>query len=49
MTLNRWRGQGARGTDRRVVGCSDEAVAEVGKDGGRLVRAVDGRHSAAGE
>jgi hypothetical protein len=31
------------------VGCSGEAVAGVGGVGGRLVRVVDGRHSAAGE
>jgi hypothetical protein len=47
--LDRWQGRGARGTGRRVVGCSGEPIAGVGRARGRLVRAVDGRCSVAGE
>jgi hypothetical protein len=49
MALDWWQGRGARGTNRRVAGCSGEAVAGVGGAGGWLVRAIDGRRSAAGE
>jgi hypothetical protein len=45
--LDRWCGRGARGTGRRVAGCSGEAIAGVDGAGGRLVRAVNGRCSAA--
>jgi hypothetical protein len=50
-----WRGNDgaglvtARGTGRRVVGCSGKAISGVGGAGGRFVRAVDGRRSAAEE
>jgi hypothetical protein len=47
--LDWWQGRGARGTNRRVAGCSGEAIAGVGGAGGWLVRAIDGRRSAAGE